>query len=231
MAKKAKTAVKVEGTSIDALIKEGKALGRIWSALHNVKQSTKANGFDTRLGKLLVELKAQSSLDSGQISRQTLTTHGIHNIDRRRRSEALWFVENEVACREFMQASKKGFTSLTALQKAMRDAAKPAKAEVSNVGQNDTTVSDSGWKEPKNTASTEQRSVNVMITRTKMVDTILHHCKQNNLNIEDIIADLQQHLGKTQKPTPTKAKAKTKRKVKAKLSDAEKNVVLRKSIG
>jgi len=168
-------------------------------------------------------------LDSGQISRQTLTRHGIHIIDRRRRAEALWFVENEVQCREFIKASKKGFTSLTALQKAMRDAAKPAKAEVSNVGQNDTTVSDSGWKEPKNTASTEQRSVNVMITRTKMVDTILHHCKQNNLNIEDIIADLQQHLGKTQ--TPAKAKAKAKRKVKAKLSDAEKNVVLRKSIG
>ncbi len=87
------------GTKLDDLVKEGKALGKMWSALHNVRQSTKANGFDTRLGKLLVELKAQSTLDSGQISRQTLTTHGIHNIDRRRRSEALWFVENEVACR------------------------------------------------------------------------------------------------------------------------------------
>ena len=230
MAKSPKTQ-QVEGTSIQADIKEGKALGRIWKQTNSLKDSTKASGFDTRLGQLLMRLKAASSLDSGQISRQVLTTHGIHIIDRRRRAEALWFAENEVQCREFMKASKKGFTSLTALQKAMRDAAKPAKAEVSNVGQNDTTVSDSGWKEPKNTASTEQRSVNVMITRTKMVDTILHHCKQNNLNIEDIIADLQQYLGKTQKPTPTKAKAKTKRKVKAKLSDAEKNVVLRKSIG
>jgi len=228
MAKSPKTQ-QVEGTSIQADIKEGKALGRIWKQTNSLKDSTKASGFDTRLGQLLMRLKAASSLDSGQISRQVLTTHGIHIIDRRRRAEALWFAENEVQCREFMQASKKGFTSLTALQKAMRDAAKPAKAEVSNVGQNDTTVSDSGWKEPKNTASTEQRSVNVMITRTKMVDTILHHCKQNNLNIEDIIADLQQHLGKTQ--APAKAKAKAKRKVKAKLSDAEKNVVLRKSIG
>ena len=237
MAKSANKAVKVEGTSIDALVKEGKALGKMWNAIHNVKQTTKANGFDTRLGKLLSTLKAQSAHDSGQIPTHVLRTHGIDKIDRRRRSEALWFYENQAECVEFIKASKKGFTSLTALQRAMKQAAKaeatqePAKAEVSNVGQNDTTVSDSGWKEPKNTASTEQRSVNVMITRTKMVDTILHHCKQNNLNIEDIIADLQQHLGKTQKPTPTKAKAKTKRKVKAKLSDAEKNVVLRKSIG
>jgi phosphosulfolactate synthase (CoM biosynthesis protein A) len=199
MAKKAKAASKVVGTTIDAMIKEGKALGRIWSTLHNVKQSTKANGFDTRLGKLLVELKAQSSLDSGQISRQTLTTHGIHNIDRRRRSEALWFVENEVKCREFMQASKKGFTSLTALQKAMRDAAAKAD-EVSNVGQSNV-VNDTGWQEPKakQSGATEQRSVTVHITRTKMVDTIVKQCELNNLDLETIINDLQQQLAKQAK--------------------------------
>ena len=186
-----------DGTKLDDLVKEGKALGKMWSALHNVRQSTKANGFDTRLGKLLVELKAQSTLDSGQISRQTLTTHGIHNIDRRRRSEALWFVENEVACRAFMECSKKGFTSLTALQKAMKDAAKAddgiqamkdagnAKAsaeaeEVSNVGQNDT-----GWVEvPKGTYSLGN-------TRTAIVDAIFAHCNDHQIDIETIIADLQ----------------------------------------
>ena len=137
-----------DGTKLDDLVREGKALGKMWSTLHSVKQSTKANGFDTRLGKLLIELKAQSSVDSGQVSRQTLTTYGVHNIDRRRRSEALWFAENEVDCREFINNSKKGYTSLTALQKAMKDATAKAdateveaaeedtaKAEVSNVGQ------------------------------------------------------------------------------------------------
>ena len=224
MAKSPKTQ-QVEGTSIQADIKEGKALGRIWKQTNSLKDSTKTSGFDTRLGQLLMRLKAASSLDSGQISRQVLTTHGIHIIDRRRRAEALWFAENEVQCREFIKASKKGFTSLTALQKAMRDAAKPAKAEVSNVGQSEPKAA-----KADKPAATEQRSVNVMITRTKMVDTILHHCKQNNLNIEDIINDLQQRcsLGKY----AVKGMPKTpKRKVKAKLSDAEKNVVLRKSIG
>ena len=137
-----------DGTKLDDLVREGKALGKMWSTLHSVKQSTKANGFDTRLGKLLIELKAQSSVDSGQVSRQTLTTYGVANIDRRRRSEALWFAENEVQCREFISNSKKGYTSLTALQKAMKDATAKAdateveatdedtaKAEVSNVGQ------------------------------------------------------------------------------------------------
>ena len=142
---KSKAQTKVVGTTIDAMIKEGKALARIWKQTNSLKDSAKASGFDTRLGKLLQQLKASSPLDSGQISRQTLTTHGVHVIDRRRRAEALWFVENEVECRDFMKASKKGFTSLTALQAAMRKSAKAdneaptTKVEPSNVGQSDDT--------------------------------------------------------------------------------------------
>ena len=193
MAKSSKASSAVVGTTIDAMIKEGKALASIWKQTNSLKNSTKANGFDTRLGKLLQQLKAQSTLDSGQVSRQTLTTYGIHTIDRRRRAEALWFVENEVACRDFMKASKKGFTSLSALQKAMNAASKaeqPAKAEPSDVGQS---------SEAKTSSATEHRSVSVQITRSKMVDTILHHCKENNLNIEDIINDLQSHVAKQQR--------------------------------
>ena len=43
-------------------------------------------------------LKAQSSVDSGQIPTHVLRTHGIDKIDRRRRSEALWFYENQAEC-------------------------------------------------------------------------------------------------------------------------------------
>ena len=129
-----------EGTSLDTLVAEGKALYSIWKQTNSLKDSTKAKGFDTRLGKLLQQLKAQSTVDSGQISRQTLATYHVDKIDRRRRSEALWFVENEVECRDFIKKSKKGFTSLTALQAAMHKASKeaeaePSKEEVSNVGQ------------------------------------------------------------------------------------------------
>ena len=153
---KSKAQTKVVGTTINAMISEGKDLGAIWksrlaSQRRTFTSDTNPEGFDTRLGKLLQQLKASSSMDSGQISRQVLTTHGIHTIDRRRRSEALWFVENEVECKEFIKASKKGFTSLTALQAAMRKSAKadneapttkvekveaePTKVEPSNVGQ------------------------------------------------------------------------------------------------
>ena len=116
------------------------------------KADTKSDGFDTRLGKLIRELKLES--ETRQISSQRLRDCSIHSIDRRRRSEALWFVENEKECRSFIQTSKKGFTSLTALQAAMRKANKSddttgeadvesTKSETekeSNVGQLDTTV-------------------------------------------------------------------------------------------
>ena len=197
MAKSASAKTNQVGTTLDALVKEGKALGKMWSTLNSVKQSTKANGFDTRLGKLLSTLKAQSAHDSGQIPTHVLRTHGIANIDRRRRAEALWFYENQAECVEFIKQSRKGFTSLTALQAAMRKAAKAdeptAKAEPSNVGQSD---------EPKQAQLVEQSETKVSvgpITRTKMVQTILKQCELNGLDLETIVDDLISAIAKQEK--------------------------------
>jgi hypothetical protein len=199
MAKSAKSVSTVEGTSMDKLVKEGKALASIWNQTNSLKNSTKPNGFDTRLGKLLQQLKAQSTLDSGQVSRQTLTTYGIHTIDRRRRAEALWFVENEVACRDFMKASKKGFTSLSALQKAMNKASneakvsdKPAKAEPSDVGQSDD-------NKPTKLVQHSETKVSVPVTRSVMVNTIIKQCEANGLNLEEVIDDLISRLAKQER--------------------------------
>jgi len=179
-----------EGTTISALVKEGKALASIWKQTNSLKHTIKASGFDTRLGKLLQELKAQSTLDSGQISRQTLTMYGINVIDRRRRSEALWFVENEVECRKFIEDGKFKGTSLTALQKAMRDAAKATQketteGETSNVGQSDA-------EQPK-AETTKPR-----ISHKVMVNTIIAQAELNELDLEEIITDLMAALEKRQ---------------------------------
>ena len=112
--------------AISTLESEGVALATMWKAMvlaeaKRFSDFTKAEGFDTRLGKLMQELKAEGG---ERISGDRLKACGIHTIDKRRRAEALWFVENEVACREFIKASKKGFTSLSALQKAMAISAK-----------------------------------------------------------------------------------------------------------
>ena len=65
----------------------------------------------------MVELKAEGG---DRIPSQRLRDCHLHLIDKRRRSEALWFVENESECRAFIETSKKGFTSLSALQRAMK---------------------------------------------------------------------------------------------------------------
>jgi hypothetical protein len=98
---------------------------------------------------------------------------------------------------EFIKASKKGFTSLTALQAAMRKAAKAdeptAKAEPSNVGQSD---------EPKQAKLVEQSETKVSvgpITRTKMVQTILKQCELNGLDLETIVDDLISAIAKQEK--------------------------------
>ena len=115
---------------INTLEAEGLAFAKEWKSICKADKarftkSTKADGFDTRLGKLMFALKQESE---GRIPSARLKECGINSIDKRRRSEALWFVENEDAARDFIKASKKGFTSLTALQAAMRKSAKADEA-------------------------------------------------------------------------------------------------------
>ncbi len=171
-----------EGTSLDTLVAEGKALYSIWKQTNSLKDSTKAKGFDTRLGKLLQQLKAQSTVDSGQISRQTLATYHVDKIDRRRRSEALWFVENEVDCREFVKNSKKGFTSLTALQAAMRKASKEAEADTTEVEAEE----DTAKAEVSNVGQSNKPS------KDDIVKSIVKACQYSGIDLLDIAEALMQ---------------------------------------
>ena len=187
-----KNSTATSGTSISALVKEGKALGSIWRQVNSLKQTIKENGFDTRLGKLLQELKAQSTVDSGQIPTHVLRTHGIQQIDRRRRSEALWFVENEKECREFIANGNFKGSSLTALQAAMRKAAKAddadnSEAEPSNVGQSDAT------EQPKADAPKQRYS------KTAIVNAVIAQAELNEVDLEEIINDLIEVLADRQK--------------------------------
>jgi len=187
-----------EGTSLDKLVKEGKALYSIWKQTNSLKDSTKSRGFDTRLGKLLQQLKAQSPLDSGQISRQTLATYHVDKIDRRRRSEALWFVENEVECREFIKNSKKGFTSLTALQAAMRKASKEAEAEPTEVEATDDQPSK---EEVSNVGRSSKPS------KDDIVQSVLKACEYSGVDLLEIAEALMQIEEQSSNATETKVAA------------------------
>ena len=178
--------VTVEGTSIEALIKEGKALGSIWRQTNSLKQTIKENGFDTRLGSLLKQLKA--NCDSSKIPTHVLRTHGIDAIDRRRRSEALWFIENETDCRDFIKTEGFKGKSLTALQAAMRKAAKGSEEQTTE-GETQTETTEGETSNVGQSQPPQQK-----ITRKVMVNTILAQTELNDLDLEEIITDLLVHL-------------------------------------
>lgn len=177
MTKKIANVVKAEINTLEA---EGKALASIWRGIAkgNFENATKADGFDTRLGKLMQKLKAET--DAGRISSARLKDCNIHNIDKRRRAEALWFVENETECREFVKASKKGFKSLTALQAAMK---KASKAEQSTEPKADTPV------EPKaDDKSNVGLDVAKQLTPSQLAEQVFDLLDANNVKLAEFEA-------------------------------------------
>ena len=184
-----KSTAKTQGTSIQADIAEGKALLNIWKKKESTAKAaftndTKAEGFDTRLGNLLLKLQKASSMNGGRISREILATHNLHKIDKRRRSEALWFVKNQSEATAFIETSKKGFTSLTALQAAMRKAAKADKPQTTE-GETQTETTEG---ETSNVGQSQPPKEKV--SHKAMVNTIVKQAHFHGLDLEEIIEDL-----------------------------------------
>ena len=164
-----------------ALAKEYKSIIR--GDKSRFTKATKADGFDTRLGKLMQKLKAEGG---ERISSDRLKDCGINGIDKRRRSEALWFVENETACRDFIQASKKGFTSLTALQSAMKKAAKAEQEPVEPTNE----------VEPKSNVGLDESLVKeeLRLSAGDIAMQALLICDTNGVPIKDFMIALKEQL-------------------------------------
>ena len=157
---------------------QGADIARQWKSINKVDKArfsehTKADGFDMRLGKLMVALSVECE---GRIKSTRLADCGINVVDKRRRSEAMWFVNNEVEAREFIAKSKKGFTSLSALQKAMAVANKKASSK------DDTT---STKDKPKADASPKTSEAKPA-TKETIFKELLAICKASDVNIMDI---------------------------------------------
>lgn len=117
---------------IETLATEGAELAKIITKRDKrdrgeFKRDIEDGGLIVRLGKLMIHLDAIK--DGERISSATLKAVGIQAIPTPIRAACKWFVENETDCREFIQASKKGFTNVIALQNAMAKAAKAAAKE------------------------------------------------------------------------------------------------------
>jgi hypothetical protein len=164
--------------AISTLESEGVALATMWKSMVSAESkrfndNTKAEGFDTRLGKLMQELKAEGG---ERISSDRLKACGIHTIDKRRRAEAMWFVENEVVAREFMKASKKGFGSLTALQSAM---AKAAKADEPKATEGEVSAE-------ANSEANDKSNVGPKLDAKGIADMLKALCASNEVSWEEV---------------------------------------------
>ncbi len=162
---------------------QGADIARQWKAITKgdkarFTQHTQANGFDMQLGKLMVALSEECE---GRIKSTRLADCGINIVDKRRRSEAKWFVENEVECREFIAKSKKGFTSLTALQSAMSKANKQASS--SNDDKASTKDKPKADASPK-TSEAKQRPVE--LSKDEIFKQLIKVCNDSGVDIMDI---------------------------------------------
>lgn len=179
----------VISAEISTLESEGKALSQEWKKIckadtKRFNASTKADGFDTRLGKLMLALKQEGGQ---RITSARLKDCNIHTIAKQRRSEALWFVENEDAARAFMKTSKKGFTSLSALQKAFNQSAKAdepkqPKADATPVEPEVDAKSDDGLNEPKVQSASD------------IAMEALIQCDTNGISVQEFLAALKEQI-------------------------------------
>lgn len=161
--------------AINTLESEGLALAKMYkkeqaSLKRKFKQSTALDGFDYRLGKLLDTLSAEAE---GRITSARLKDCGVATIDKRRRAEALWFYRNYDKATAFIKASKKGFTSLTALQSAMK------KADKSN---------DGPTTEGNTEGDTEGKPSNV--NAESIVANVLATAKKYDIDLQQVVVML-----------------------------------------
>ena len=126
-------------------------------------------------------------------------TCGLRSVDRRRMSEAKWFYENQAEATAFNKASKKGFTNLSALQKAVNASKKRTeKAETTEGKQSDVGQSTKG-------TSTEGKSTEgkkkVFSNPLEVVQAIKLACKASNIEINDVLELLLEEATASAKET------------------------------
>ena len=110
----------------------GKAIASEWRKIDKrdanaLKRDLTEGGLIYRTGELMHELTLEALSEGVKyVSGKRLGECSLRNVDRRRRSECLWAFDNTKDILEFIKTSKKGFTSITALQLAMKKAEQPS---------------------------------------------------------------------------------------------------------
>jgi len=177
----------VANIEIETLATEGAELAKIITKRDKrdrgeFKRDIEDGGLVVRLGSLMIHLDAIK--DGERISSATLKAVGIQAIPTPIRAACKWFVENETECREFIQASKKGFTNVIALQNAMAKAAKAAaKEEAAETETEAETEADAGMVPFEDMSTLDATTIAVAITEL---------AKRDGKAIADVMDDVIQ---------------------------------------
>jgi len=120
--------------NLGTLETEGEALGKAWRSRDRKDKSQfkvdiKNDGLIVRTGFLMEQIK---------LGNTTKEKCGFKNLDRRRLSECLWFYENQKDCLAYIANSKKGYSNLSALQKAMTKSNRTEKSDDKETDANQT---------------------------------------------------------------------------------------------
>jgi len=179
----AKSTATVQQAEINTLESEGKALGAEYKSrkakadrtMFSYKRDTADDGFDTRLGKLMIALRLEA--EGGRISSDRLQDCGIASITKQRRSDDEWYVNTKAEADAFNRTSKKGFTNLSALRKAMADAAKADQPEQTTESTDSEVKSDVG----------PTANVVEVVDAMSLALQLIEDCKKNKVVLQDVL--------------------------------------------
>jgi len=110
----------------EAMLTEGKAIAKIVTDRKKTfKGDIATDGYVMRLGNLMLQLEEiAKQAGKKRVSSKMIKDAGLNSVSSAIRCEAKWFVQNETEAREFIKASKKGFTNVSWLKSEMATAAK-----------------------------------------------------------------------------------------------------------
>ena len=184
---------------INTLESRGKAIASEWRKVDRrdanaLKRDLTEGGLIYRTGELMSELTSEALSEVVKyVSGKRLGECSLRNVDRRRRSECLWAFENVQDILEFIKTSKKGFTSITALQLAMKKAEKPSnddKQPLKEVSKETETVTETDTDEPTIHQIQETTEMKVAIDTFKILN-------QYGLDLDKFIDKLKFVQGKS----------------------------------
>lgn len=150
-------------------------------------------GFYGRLGALMLNLKARAEADDKkQVSQKMCEEYGIGEIDRQRRSEALFFAENYDDMIAFRDEHEPGCNSLQVLVNKYKAHIKPASEDKSVQDKaSDVTESEDGSED---TAGLNPEGEAHVLTATELAANTLKIAAANGINIDTLIKALKSQI-------------------------------------